>query len=505
MKIVHVALTLQLEYLERKAKDGEARGKRLQPARVKQKVCQYFGIGFDTYAKVMAAYCNGESAYDGGGTRGNWRAKTKRIPMTNKVRRLIREFVNLQRANRTRVTARQVLELLVREKLLGIPRNADGNFEKQQFATAYRNVRRLLQRLGYRRGKRSGNIALKAHVAAHRDEYLEEYFKLRSLPVNEQYREVYLDESYIHHHYHRFDDSIYDPNDEQDIQVGKAPGKGRRYCFLAAIQGPDPMLSNDRLLLPEEVSQDRKPGLVPGSYWRFCPQKKAQTGDYHKAFNGENFIKWWKEKLLPNLHQKSLIIMDNASYHKTYASHVPKPQKMKKAECIQFLAGHGVQLTGSEGAVAAKSMVRSYIKNCIKYEATELAEAQGHRVLFTPPHHSDLQPIELVWAHIKGNIGRKYDANTRLELVLQRLDHEFDTLSKDNGQHSEVGNTIIGSIIAKTIRISQRFHEKFVVNSPDSAADDAGSSTDESSESSIDSDGDSSVVSDSESQEDDET
>jgi hypothetical protein len=34
-------------------------------------------------------------------------------------------------------------------------------------------------------------------------------------------------------------DSIWDPNDDQDVQISKAPSKGRRYCFAAAIQGPD--------------------------------------------------------------------------------------------------------------------------------------------------------------------------------------------------------------------------------------------------------------------------
>jgi hypothetical protein len=95
---------------------------------------------------------------------------------------------------------------------------------------------------------------------------------------------VYLDESYIHHHYHRNDDSLWDPNDEQDIQVGKPSAKGRRYCFLAAIQGADPRV--EEALTPKE-----KAGIVPGTVWMFCPTKKgSHTGDYHKVFNAENFV-----------------------------------------------------------------------------------------------------------------------------------------------------------------------------------------------------------------------
>merc|ERR1719380_216298 len=38
--------------------------------------------------------------------------------------------------------------------------------------------------------------------------------------------------------------------------------------------------------------------------------------DYHKAFNGTNFKAWFRDQLLPNLHQPSLIMLDNAAYHR---------------------------------------------------------------------------------------------------------------------------------------------------------------------------------------------
>jgi hypothetical protein len=46
--------------------------------------------------------------------------------------------------------------------------------------------------------------------------------------------------------------------------------------------------------------------------------------------------------------------------------------------------------------------------------------------LFTLPCHSDLQPIELLWAKLKGNIGRKYDSNTTMSVLKERLDEEFE-------------------------------------------------------------------------------
>jgi hypothetical protein len=58
----------------------------------------------------------------------------------------------------------------------------------------------------------------------------------------------------------------------------------------------------------------------------------------------------------------------------------------------------------------------------------EIAERHGHKVLFTPPYHSDLQPIELLWAYVKGNIGRQYSFDTTFEDVRARLIEEFEAL-----------------------------------------------------------------------------
>jgi hypothetical protein len=177
------------------------------------------------------------------------------------------------------VTARQVLDFLVEKKLIGMAQDATGGLEKKAYATGSRSVRRWIERNGYQRGRRKGNLVLRADIAVKRNIYLQEFFKNRKLPRNEKLREVYLDESYIHEHYHRFDDSLWDRTDDQDVQIGKMKHKGCRYCFFAAIQGTDPRLE-------DPITCVEKGGLVRGSLWAFCPQaKKMSRGDYHKVFN----------------------------------------------------------------------------------------------------------------------------------------------------------------------------------------------------------------------------
>lgn len=70
------------------------------------------------------------------------------------------------------------------------------------------------------------------------------------------------------------------------------------------------------------------------------------------SVNTAVFTSWVEQVLLPNLHQKSVIIMDNASFHK----------------------GKDMQ---------------------------KMIERSGHTLLYLPPYSPDLNPIEHKWAHAK--------------------------------------------------------------------------------------------------------
>jgi hypothetical protein len=76
-------------------------------------------------------------------------------------------------------------------------------------------------------------------------------------------------------------------------------------------------------------------GLVPGSIWAFSPQKKSDhQGDYHKVFRGDNYNTWFRDQLMANLHQPSLIMLDNAAYHCVHGEGVPKWHRLWKQEWI---------------------------------------------------------------------------------------------------------------------------------------------------------------------------
>jgi transposase len=471
LRVCKAVLEMQESYLRAKQKASSKKGGMPKRPAIKGTVTKLFGIGNDQYTQITKKYFETRQSYSTGktgtGRTGNQTPKATRIARTLEVSLRVQKYIRDKRASRERVTARQLVDFLVGERFLAIPVDESGRFQSRAFETAYRNVRRFVESLGYERGRRTGNLVQKESVILHRQNFLKAFFENRARPPEDRLREVYMDESYIHHHYHRFDDSLWDPNDEQDLQVSKAPVKGRRYCFAAAIQGPDP-----RVCITQNSSKETLAGLVPGSVWDFCPQAPgASKGDYHKVFHGKNFLAWWKNQLLPNLKQPSLIMLDNAKYHLGYDESVPPVTKMKKNELIAYLESQSVHLEGHYGVVQLRNMAREWIKKNEKIAIVKAAEEAGHKVLLTPPYHSDLQPIELVWALIKGNVGRMYAQGDSLQTVHKRLKEEFTKLEKE-------GHESVGKMIEKCARKGEELYQEELVSAEPANTDEEDSEGD---------------------------
>jgi transposase len=442
LMVVHTYLTLCLDGKLYQKKKGQykATGAESETARI-------LGISRSTVGIVMRDW---KANYDTvnpvrvAGVRGNYEKKQCRVPDTTKTMRLVHDFVRYKRRNPERVNSTQVTEYLVEVGILSVKTCAEGSlkgfastlhFDKNDYEAAGRATRAFLTRNGFRRGKRTDRVSVNPEHIAWRNRYVRKLLQNRAKDASERLREVYLDESYIHQHYNRLEDSLWDPNDEQDLSY-RAPAKGRRYCFAAAIQGPSARATAESSL------QKDKAGLVRGSFWAFCPQRADEhTGDYHKVFNSENFLNWWKEQLLPSLGEPRMIIIDNASYHKTKPAGTPVPGKMRRNELLEECSKCGLQIDSDATSIELRQALKKRIEETVEPESVQLARAAGHEVLFTPPHYSDLYPIELVWALVKGNVGRQYSATTSLQDVYTRLTAEFDELGSDTGQFRDDSKT----------------------------------------------------------------
>jgi transposase len=264
-----------------------------------------------------------------------------------------------------------------------------------------RTLGRTLDRWGFTFGKgtRSQHLKEKDHVVAARQRYLRE--KRANRTGDGVIRpEVYLDESYVNKN-HSNDFIWYSDADGPWVQ--KPTGKGERLLIINAIT---------------------KEGWLPGAKLVFKSTRK--TGDYHGQMNNGLFTKWFTEKLLPNLPQNALIIMDNAPYHNTLSPHSAPIPTCTKERISLWLRKNGVPVP--EDCLKAEMIeILTKMAPAPTYALDESAAAHGHDILRTPPYHPELQPIETCWAVAKNQIARK--SKFTMAQLLEQLDDAFDKVT----------------------------------------------------------------------------
>lgn len=69
-----------------------------------------------------------------------------------------------------------------------------------------------------------------------------------------------------------------------------------------------------------------------------------KSGDYHDDMNFENYEKWIRTQLLPNLPPNSIIVVDNASYHNKDYDLAPNANT-RKADMQSWLSEKGISFT----------------------------------------------------------------------------------------------------------------------------------------------------------------
>lgn len=410
--IIYAHRSLELAGAKANAKSPNKRPKGVY---AQAKVVEMLGYSSTTVASVMAEWKRSKQVAESAGP-GNRTAKAKRVPELRCIVTGVRKFVRDRRRNRQRTVAKDVLEYLIDQGLLVV---GEGSHAKK---VALRAVQRFLQRQGYRRGSRPGSMGIqeKASLVEARRKYVCALRANRLSGPDVRLREVYLDESYVNHHYRRDDESMYDPNDELDL-VPRSAHKGNRYCFCAAIQGPNYCVRESRTGPYADDSDEA--GVVPNSVWVF--QGGNPLKDYHKTFNGVTFFNWFVNNVLENLTEPSLIIMDNASYHKSPHPDAKRFKKMTKDELRRFLTEKNIEFESNAPKAVLIDLCQQRFPDESRAGTEVEAEKRGHKILFTPPYHSELQPIELVWAYVKGYVGRKYHHNISFADVLDNLNEAF--------------------------------------------------------------------------------
>jgi transposase len=158
-------------------------------------------------------------------------------------------------------------------------------------------------------------------------------------------------------------------------------------------------------------------------------EAKKGTEDYHQEMNAACFEEWFTN-ILTKVKQNSVIVIDNAPYHSRKANKVPNT-KTKKADIQEWLRSKNINY-GSHMVIATLLKLVASVKDIYETRVIDdMAAAKGITILRLPPYHCELNPIELIWAQVKGYVARN-NKNFKISDVKQLFIQGVDNVSPQN-------------------------------------------------------------------------
>ncbi|RZB39640.1 DDE 3 domain containing protein [Asbolus verrucosus] len=113
--------------------------------------------------------------------------------------------------------------------------------------------------------------------------------------------------------------------------------------------------------------------------------------------NFENFDKWIRNQLLPNLPPRSVLLIVNASYHNVRIEQDLNSNARKRVMMVERNISHDPKQTKPE----LYAIIKMHKNRNPRYKLDILLNEHGHNVLRLPPYHPEFNPIEKIWAITK--------------------------------------------------------------------------------------------------------
>lgn len=157
------------------------------------------------------------------------------------------------------------------------------------------------------------------------------------------------------------------------------------------------------------------------------------TKDYHEEMTADVFEEYFKQ-MIEYIPANSVIVMDNASYHSRLKENLPTTS-WKKAEIVNWLQRKELSFDNTMVKKELLDIVRLHKSQYKKYVIDEMARDRGIIVLRLPPYHCELNPIELIWAQVKGHVARN-NKTFKMQEVRQLLLNSLANVSSENWQNA---------------------------------------------------------------------
>lgn len=358
-----------MDFMQREAKADRFI---ISPEKVRERVAAATGVSQRTLTRISAEKRKLEET-------------NSTFESPNKKRKVPKKVTGIDDFD-TGVVRRIVNNFYVTEKCLPTLKKIRVKLQKEiNFTGSVMSVWRILKNMGYRWKKTKTNKHLlmeSQDVSYKRFVYLKklQQFRRDNRPI------VYTDESYI--------DSAH------------VSGKGWSDGSRAGIAAP--ISKGQRLIF---LNAGGEMGFIPNCLTMWKASKK--TGDYHDNVNSETYAKWLQEKLIPNLPPKSVVVVDNASYHNKQLNKCPSSSSTK-AVMQAWLQENQIAFSQSMLKIELLELIKRHKPVNTRYVIDDILTAHGHDILRLPPYHPELNAIELIWADVKNwvaanNVTFKFD------------------------------------------------------------------------------------------------
>lgn len=307
--------------------------------------------------------------------------------------------------------------------------------ESIDFQGSNTTLRRILKTMGFRfkRCQSKRKVLMERYdITAWRARYIE---RMRKNRLVDKRPVVFLDETYIHPTYHA--KSCWQSAEEEGLLVSESVG-GSRYIIGHA---------------------GSEKGFVDNALLIFKSQSKSS--DYHDDMNSSNFFKWMSDKVIPNLPENSIVVMDNAPYHCTQINKAPTMANLK-SDMQKWLQ--------EKGLFYEESWTKPVLYDVIKKNKGEpifaidnLLAEKGHEVVKLPPYHCDLNPIEKIWALMKRRVAEK-NVSQDAKQIVALTEAAFATITPDEWRKQCVHVQHLEDEYFKTDGLLDVEMERFVIS-----------------------------------------
>lgn len=274
--------------------------------------------------------------------------------------------------------------------------------ESIDFKGSSTTLRRIIKKIGFSWTKTKDNLAIlreKKDIVLKRIQYLRAIRQFREEGRNI----IYTDETYVHTTH--ISSKTWTDNSNEGMR--RPISKGSRFIIVHA---------------------GGKRGFVDGALLVY--KAHQTTGDYHKEMNFENYKRWITEKLIPNLEPRSVVVIDNASYHNKILNPAPT-SAYKKSDMIQWLTQRNIPFGPNLIKEELYNIIKLYKPKFKEYVIDDIFIQNGHNVLRLPPYHPDLNPIEKIWASLKGYVGT-HNVEMTISSVQKLIDEKVESIKNSD-------------------------------------------------------------------------